>query len=315
MVERGGLRPGLGILVVGHGTADPVGEAETRRLVGLVAEACPGIPVELGFLEVIAPSVGEALERLRLRGVERVVAAPLLLFTAGHARRDLPEALAAGAGAMQVIQSAALGSHPEIVRLSRRRREEARRVLPPLDPGQEALVFVGRGASDPGAAGQMQAFVRATIACASAGALCRPGVPAASCGVRDRPAVCAAPPAPPGPGREMVGFVAAARPSVAEALEAVVDPMQPGPVPRRVFVQPHLLFRGRVEEQVESAIELARARHPAIEWAVVPRLGAEPEVARALVARALEATEFGGNGDAFSRQQPDRGAGIPANEG
>jgi sirohydrochlorin ferrochelatase len=113
----------------------------------------------------------------------------------------------------------------------------------------------------------------------------------------------------------MVGFVAAARPSVAEALEAIVDPTQPGPVPKRVFVQPHLLFRGRVEEQVESAIELARARHPAIEWAVVPRLGAEPEVARALVARALEATEFGGNGDALFRQQPDRGAGIPANEG
>jgi len=315
MSVGGGLVPGLGILVVGHGTADPVGEAETRKLVGLVAEVCSGIPVELGFLEVIGPSVGEALGRLRSCGVDRVVAAPLLLFTAGHARRDLPEALAAGAGAIEVVQSAALGSHPEIVRLSRRRREETRRGLPPLDPGQEALVFIGRGASDPGAAAQMSDFVRATIACGAAGALCRPGVPAANCGVRGRHAACTALPAPPGPGREMVGFVAAARPSVAEALEAVVDPTRPGPLPRRVLVQPHLLFRGRVEEQVEAAVELARARHPAIKWAIVPRLGAEPEVARAVVARAVEATEFGGNGDAFSCHQPDRGGGITANEG
>jgi len=59
-------------------------------------------------------------------------------------------------------------------------------------------------------------------------------------------------------------------------------------VPRRVIVQPHLLFRGRVEQQVEEAVERARTRHPTVEWVVVPRLGAEPEVARAVVARALE---------------------------
>jgi sirohydrochlorin ferrochelatase len=44
----------------------------------------------------------------------------------------------------------------------------------------------------------------------------------------------------------------------------------------------------RVEEQVREAVDQARARYPAIEWVVVPRLGAEPDVARAVVARALE---------------------------
>jgi sirohydrochlorin cobaltochelatase len=88
-----------------------------------------------------------------------------------------------------------------------------------------------------------------------------------------------------------VGFVAAARPTVEEALEEIVDPSRPGIVPRRVLVQPHLLFRGRVEEQVREAVDRARASHPAIEWVVVPRLGAEPDVARAVVARALETLE------------------------
>jgi len=60
MVETA-LPQGCGLLVVGHGTADRVGEAETRQLVGHVAAAAPGVAVELGFLEVIGPSVAEAL--------------------------------------------------------------------------------------------------------------------------------------------------------------------------------------------------------------------------------------------------------------
>jgi sirohydrochlorin cobaltochelatase len=219
-----------------------------------------------------------------------VIAAPLLLFTAGHARRDLPEALVAAAAdvALPVVQSEALGIHPELVRLSRRRREEIRRTLAPLPAAEEALVFVGRGASDPSAVAQLTTFLAATRACAADPSHCRPGVPAARCGGGGLPAACTAVPPPPGPGREMVGFVAAASPSVAEALEAIVASASPGPVPRRVIVQPHLLFRGRVEQQVEEAVERARTRHPTVEWVVVPRLGAEPEVARAVVARALE---------------------------
>ena len=290
MNASGGLPRRSGILVVGHGTADRVGEAETRRIVGLVAAACPGMPVELGFLEVIGPTVGAALATLRSRGVDAVIAAPLLLFTAGHARRDLPEALVAAAAdvALPVVQSEALGIHPELVRLSRRRREETRRTLAPLPAAEEALVFVGRGASDPSAVAQLTTFLAATRACAADPSHCRPGLPAASCGGGCLPAACTAVPPPPGPGREMVGFVAAASPSVAEALEAIVDSASPGPVPRRVIVQPHLLFRGRVEQQVEEAVERARTRYPTVEWVVVPRLGAEPEVARAVVARALE---------------------------
>jgi len=290
MMAGEGLPQGCGLLVVGHGTADRVGETETRTLVEHISDACPGGAVELGFLEVIGPSVGESLRRLCARGVDRVIAAPLLLFTNGHARRDLPEALAAAVAEerIPVVQAAALGHHPELVRLSRRRREETRRVLPPLDPGDEALVFVGRGASDPAAAKQLISFLEATRAC---GVDCRPGQPAAICGRGLCPAACAALPIPPGPGRGGVGFVAAARPTVEESLEEIVDPSRPGIVPRRVFVQPHLLFRGRVEEQVREAVDRARSRHPAIEWVVVPRLGAEPDVARAVLARALETLE------------------------
>ena len=57
-----------GVLVIGHGTADPVGAAETRQVAATVASLMPDVPVELGFLEVIAPTIGDALARLAARG-------------------------------------------------------------------------------------------------------------------------------------------------------------------------------------------------------------------------------------------------------
>jgi hypothetical protein len=52
------------VVVVGHGTADPVGAEETRQIAALVAGMLPDVAVELGFLEVIGPSIGEALDLL-----------------------------------------------------------------------------------------------------------------------------------------------------------------------------------------------------------------------------------------------------------
>lgn len=257
----------LGLLVVGHGTADPVGAEETREIARRAAALLPGVPVELGFLEVIGPSIGESLQRLAERGCREVVAAPLLLFTAGHARRDVPEALeeAARRAGLAVSQSGAFGSHPEIVALSRQRRCEALRALDPVPAESTVLVMVGRGSSDPSARQQLAEFAAATL---------EPGPHA----VR-RDEAC---------GRVELGFVAAARPTVAEALALAAQRHADVGGVRRVVVQPHLLFRGHVEEQVEESIRRARAMHPQVEWVQVPRLGATDRVARALIARAAD---------------------------
>jgi len=79
------------------------------------------------------------------------------------------------------------------------------------------------------------------------------------------------------------------RPGTDVSLVDALDAAAAGPGVRRVVVQPHLLFRGHVEEQVAAAVARARERHPAVEWLVAARLGAEPEVAEALVARIAEA--------------------------
>lgn len=252
----------LGLLVVGHGTADAVGAEETREVTRLVAALLPGVPVELGFLEVIGPSIGESLERIARLGCREVIAAPLLLFTAGHARRDVPEALSQAARRLGVAvrQSQAFGCHPEIVAQSRQRRCEAIQSLEPLAADETVLAMIGRGSSDPGAVRQLEAFAKATRAAGPHAVR-----PDESC------------------GRIEFGFVAAARPTVAEALRAAARGA------RRVIVQPHLLFHGHVEEQVEAALGEARAEHPAVEWVRVERLGATQRVARAVVALAADA--------------------------
>ena len=268
--------PTRGVVVVGHGTADPVGAEETRQIAALVARMLPDVAVELGFLEVIGPSIGEALERLAARGCTEVVAAPLLLFTAGHARRDVPEAVRDGAAraGLVVRQSDALGCHPDILALTQQRRREALASLAALPAENTVLLMIGRGSSDPTAHRQLHDFALA------------------SC--QDRPTGME-----PSVGLSLshieLGFVAAARPTVAEAIAnaaggggAGIAAGDGGPV-RRVIVQPHLLFRGHVEEQVNAAVDRGRRDHPGIEWVQVRRLGADPLVAQALVDRAAVA--------------------------
>jgi sirohydrochlorin cobaltochelatase len=197
------------------------------------------------------------VDRLAARGCRAVVAAPLLLFRAGHARRDVPEAVAAAAArhGLAVRQAEPLGCHPAIVALARQRREEVVSGCGHVPAADTRLVVFGRGSSDPRAVCQLCRLVLVTSA----------GVPTA---------------APP-----HLGFAAAARPTLDEAL---TEASAAGGV-RRIVVQPHLLFAGHVEGQVDAALARGRARRPDIEWLRAARLGADPAVAAAVVARAVEA--------------------------
>lgn len=252
------LPQGVGVLVVGHGTADAVGVAETRDVTQQVARMLPGVPVTLGFLEVCGPTISEAMDVLAAAGCRDVIAAPLLLFEAGHAKRDVPDAIreAACLHGIRVYQADPLGCHPDIVTLAARRRAEAMAAAGGISPEETTLVVVGRGSSDPTALCQLEMVTEATLSGSASFA------------------------------NIFFGFVAAARPTLTEAIRCASDPGAPGV--RMVVVQPHLLFRGHVEEQVASAVDTGRASRPDLAWVRVPRLGADPLVAAASVARILE---------------------------
>ena len=269
---RAGVKGQSGVLVVGHGTADPVGAEETRAVARQAAAFLPNVPVELGFLEVIGPSIGDAMQVLAAQGCRRLVVAPLLLLTAGHARRDVPEAVidAAQQHGLEVTQSAALGCHPELLALSRQRRREALAERPTLDPAETVAVVLGRGSSAADGVAQFRAWAAASLA---GDATVHPDFE--------------------------IGFAAAARPTLDEALAAAAARR-----PRRIVVQPHLLFQGHVEHQVTDAVTRWRAKCPQIDWVQVSRLGADRHVAEALVSRATDAARVAfGDEAGFSREK------------
>lgn len=244
-----------GVLIVGHGTTSAVGAEECRRVAAMAAELLPGHRVELGFLELIEPSIDEAVAALATAGCREAVVVPILLFAAGHARRDVPEAVlrAAEAHGIVVRQANVIGCHEAVVELARLRHREAVTGRPPA--ARTRIMVVGRGSSDPTAESQLRGFAESAFAEADG-----------------KPAVIG------------LGFVAAARPTLDEAIAAAAEGGE-----GRVVVHPHLLFHGHVETQVAERVERARREHPSIDWVVVGRLGADRRVATAVAERARQA--------------------------
>ncbi|WP_415949004.1 sirohydrochlorin chelatase [Streptomyces sp. KLOTTS4A1] len=141
-------RPAL--LVVAHGSRDPRHAASVHALVGRLRAERPGLRVETGFLDFNAPSVPRVLERLAAEGARDVVALPLLLTRAFHAKADIPAVLdEAGARLPQlrIRQAEVLGPSPLLVDALERRLYEAG--LTPGDKSSTGLVLASAGSSDP----------------------------------------------------------------------------------------------------------------------------------------------------------------------
>jgi sirohydrochlorin cobaltochelatase len=216
-------------------------------------------PVEAGFLELAEPTIAAAVERLVERGVRRMIVAPLVLFAASHAKRDIPDAVAAavgGVGDLTWAQTAPLGLHPQIVELSERRYDEAVAGRPPVAPADTMLVVVGRGSSDPQAVAETREFARLRAA--------------------RRPL-----------GRVVTAFTALSEPLIEDVLrDAASSPF------RQVIVQPHLLFAGELVERVRRrTLEIAESAADK-GWQSVPHLGPHALVVEAVVSE-IAACEHG----------------------
>ncbi|MBU7600480.1 sirohydrochlorin chelatase [Streptomyces sp. P38-E01] len=149
-----GPRPTL--LVVAHGSRDPRHAATVARLCARLRLLAPGARVEAAHLDFNAPSVPQVLERLHAEAVTEgrevceVVALPLLLTRAFHARTDIPAVLRESALALprlSVTRAEVLGPDALLVAALERRLREAG--LRPGDIGSTGVVLAAAGSSDP----------------------------------------------------------------------------------------------------------------------------------------------------------------------
>ncbi|MGC9407109.1 sirohydrochlorin chelatase [Streptomyces sp. DZ1-3] len=135
------------LLVIAHGSRDPRHAATVHALVRRVRALRPGVRVETGFLEFNVPSVPGVLESLVTEGVRDVVALPLLLTRAFHAKTDIPAVLADAPARLDVRQAEVLGPSPLLLDALERRLYEAG--LTPADKSSTGVVLASAGSSDP----------------------------------------------------------------------------------------------------------------------------------------------------------------------
>ncbi|WP_134651410.1 sirohydrochlorin chelatase [Streptomyces sp. H23] len=135
------------LLVVAHGSRDPRHAATVHALVRRVRALRPNVRVETGFLDFNVPSVQGVLESLETEGVRDVVALPLLLTRAFHAKADIPAVLAAAPPRLRIRQAEVLGPSPLLLSALERRLNEAG--LTPADRSSTGVVLAAAGSSDP----------------------------------------------------------------------------------------------------------------------------------------------------------------------
>ncbi|MFI1331740.1 sirohydrochlorin chelatase [Streptomyces sp. NPDC020845] len=138
------------LLVIAHGSRDPRHAATVAALCARARSLRAGLRVEAAFLDFNAPRVGQVLDRLAAEGAHDIVALPLLLTRAFHAKADIPavlrEATARHLG-LRVRQAEVLGPSPLLTRALERRLYEAG--LRPGDRRSTGVVLASAGSTDP----------------------------------------------------------------------------------------------------------------------------------------------------------------------
>jgi len=239
------------LLLAAHGTTDQAGVDAFAALAGRVGKlaAADGTRVAGGFIELSAPALRAAVSLLTSTSPASLVAVPLMLSAAGHAKGDIPAALARERTrhpGLTWTYGRPLGPHPRLVELLARRVDAE-------GANRPAVLVVGRGSTDPDANADVVKTAR----------LLWEG--------RDYPLAETA-------------FVSLARPGVAEGLERC---RLLGA--RRIVVARYFLFPGVLPDRVAEQAAGYAAAHPELDIACAGVLGDCDEIAALVYERYHEA--------------------------
>lgn len=245
--------PTSGVLLIGHGTRNELGTRQFFQLGERLSEILQPLPVQSCLLEFQTPTIPEAWQSLVDGGVEHIHAAPLLLFAAGHAKQDIPDALKqCQQSSPQVTfdQCRPISRHPDLVDLVCQRinqtltREQCR------PDGNTALVMVGRGNRDPCAQADMRVLTEV---------------------VAHRFSFAEA----------LTAFYAMAQPSLPDVLSELAGSGRY----RSIIIHPHLLFEGKLSRAIGQQVQQVAVAHPKMQFALGDYLGPEQEIAKAIAGR------------------------------
>jgi len=245
------------LLIAGHGTRDDAGAEAFRDFVRRLGRRRPDLAVAGGFIELSPPPLGEAVTELVERGVRRFAAVPLMLVSAGHAKGDIPAALArekARHPGISYTYGRPLGPHPALLRVLERRLEEALAGTGE-DRSDVTVLLVGRGSTDPDA--NAEVFKAARLLWEGRGL-----------------------------ANVETAFVSLAAPDVPSGLHRCARLGA-----RRIVVLPYFLFTGVLPDRVKQQARDWAAAHPGLDVRTADVIGPEPELLDLVLERYEEAVE------------------------
>ncbi|TAL54417.1 CbiX/SirB N-terminal domain-containing protein [Pandoraea sp.] len=91
------------LILFGHGARDARWAEPFERLRQMLAAARPELHVALAFLELMSPSLPDAIAAAVSTGCREITVVPMFLGQGGHVRRDLPNLI-----------DACRAAHPEL---------------------------------------------------------------------------------------------------------------------------------------------------------------------------------------------------------
>jgi sirohydrochlorin cobaltochelatase len=238
-----------GVLLIGHGTREASGTAAFLEIAGYVRQMLPEMRVEMAFLEFARPTIGEAIGELARRGGSYIAAVPVFLSAFGHTLDDVPVAIAEAIRNVPDIRvhlKQHIGAHERVVELSAVRYLQALEGRRPIAAEETLLILAGHGSPEPEAILDLGEFAERRA--------------------RLTPV-----------GEVKACFAVLGKPQLGEVLSGPFQTQH-----KRIFVQPHLLLRGRFYDSICGLVEKSRREYPEVDWVVTEPLGPDRLLAQAV---------------------------------
>src|SRR5258706_14411617 len=107
-----------GIVLFAHGARDPEWARPFEEIRERVGASRPEYPIALAYLEIMSPTLEEAIASLISEGASAITVFPLFMAQGGHLKEDLPrilDAIRASQPHVPIALESAIGEVPEIL--------------------------------------------------------------------------------------------------------------------------------------------------------------------------------------------------------
>ena len=244
-----------GALLCGHGSRDEEARTEFERFVAATRKTFLArrllIAIEGAYLEFLHPTIDEGFAKLAHSGASHVVAQPLMLFAARHAKKDVPGEAAAFAAShprLRINCGQELTLNAKLVAAAADRVNKVEATSKSAARRSDTLLLViGRGSSDQKANGTLTDLASKLQQLL-------------------------------GMAKADIAYAGMAEPSVADGLAEAARQKYP-----RVIVLPYFLFTGVLVKRIRALTEETVSQHPAIEFLVAQHLSDHPLVVETVV--------------------------------